>query len=86
MNKLEQAHLQRVAEMPCVVCGNWPVQVHHIETGMGRRKDHMRVIALCYDHHQGANGLHTIGRKAWVQRYGREADLMAKMLNKMQGE
>lgn len=83
MKKHEREHLEKVAQQPCMVCGAWPVQVHHIETGMGRKKDHLRVISLCYRHHQGEDGLHTIGRKAWVQRYGREVDLMAKMLERM---
>lgn len=48
---------------------------HHIETGLGRKKDHDRTISLCHNHHQGKDGFHTIGSKAWEAIHGTEAEI-----------
>lgn len=76
--KAEKQHLDQVAQIPCIVCGNWPVHVHHAETGFGGQRDHMKVLPLCPNHHTGVQGIHTLGRKKWQARYGDEADLLKK--------
>jgi hypothetical protein len=50
--------------------------VHHCFTGAGGRKDHFKVIPLCHYHHQGKEGIHTLGRKKWQAAYWAEADLL----------
>lgn len=82
MNKAEREHMAKVAEMPCIVCGNFPVQVHHALTGGGGRKNHMKVLPLCYLHHQGAEGIHTIGRKPWQNLHGTETELLESLHDK----
>ena len=77
--KAEREHMARVKEMPCIICGNWPVDVHHAETKMGLRKDHMRVLPLCYLHHRGELGIGTLGRKAWEKRFGTQRELLDKL-------
>jgi hypothetical protein len=42
------AHMERVAQMGCLVCGAWPVEVHH-ET---IPHDDMLVLPLCPRHHR----------------------------------
>ncbi len=66
-------------ELGCIVhaCGA-PPEIHHCETGAGGRKDHDKVIPLCYHHHRGTEGIHTIGRKKWQAKYGTEKELMQK--------
>lgn len=59
LNAAERAHIGRVKEMACGVCGaSGPSDAHHIE-------QHMQYlcIPLCKDCHQGShNGIH--GRRA----------------------
>lgn len=71
--KSEKAHMNKVAQLPCAVCGIQPVSVHHIRTGigMGRRANNFQVIPLCYEHHQGNKGIHGMGRKAWELYIGK---------------
>lgn len=58
-NSTERAHLARVKEMACGVCGaSGPSDAHHIEQHM-----QFLCIPLCKDCHQGShNGIH--GRRA----------------------
>ena len=81
MNKAEKAHLSAVAALGCIVC-KAPACVHHIRTGqgMGQRASHFETIPLCHYHHQGAEGIHTIGTKRWQAKYGYERELLAKTL------
>lgn len=69
---------EQIRNFGCVVCES-PASIHHIETGMGGRKNHDRVIPLCYCHHQGEDGIHTIGRKKWQAKYGTEQELFEKI-------
>ena len=72
MKKADREHIEKVLQLPCSVCGNWPVNAHHTGTGMGRRKTHLKAIPLCFDHHQGKHGFHTMGSKAWEAEFGTE--------------
>lgn len=52
---------------PCVVCkesGN----VHHVHDG-GEPPDDYLTISLCPLHHQGSEGIHTLGRGKWEREY-----------------
>lgn len=62
-------------EIHCVICVDYGTEIHHIETGAGGRKNHDRVIPLCFKHHRGAEGIHFIGRKVWCERFGTEQEL-----------
>ena len=86
MTAAESAHMGRVAALGCVVCkklmlGNTPASVHHVRagTGWGRASD-FEVIPLCPHHHQGDEGLHTLGTKAWARKYWSEAELLEAVL------
>ena len=76
----------RVAALGCIVCrragfGQTPAEVHHIRTGTGwGRSSHFRTLPLCFHHHRGADGIHTIGTKAWVRRYGSEESLLLEVV------
>jgi hypothetical protein len=52
--------MDRVAKLPCSVCGVYGVQLHHIrETlGMSQRASNWLVIPLCPDCHTGKRGVH----------------------------
>lgn len=58
-------------------------EIHHCLTGAGGRKDHDKVICLCYGHHRGRDGIHTISRKIWQLKHGSEISLMVKTQDKI---
>jgi len=69
----ERIHLLRVKRLPCSICHKAaPSQAHHTDTKMGLKKDHNKVIPLCYEHHQGKKGIHHLGRKTWETAYNSE--------------
>lgn len=79
MTKAEREHMAKVKLQPCIICGCGPVDVHHAGTGMGGRKNHMKVLPLCQFHHTGVKGIHKIGRRNWQELYGTETELLAKL-------
>ena len=64
--------MDKVASLPCAICGAYGVHVHHIRTGigMGRRASNFDTLPLCPEHHQGMTGIHGMGRKAWERHHG----------------
>lgn len=54
--------------------------IHHCGTGAGGRKDHDKVICLCWGHHLGPEGIDgkKISKRAWQEKYGSEVTLLAK--------
>jgi hypothetical protein len=82
--KADPAYLARVRELPCCVCEAFgerqigPSFSHHVICGrFSQRKTPDRMaISLCYDHHQGARGIHT-DKSAWVQEYGKDHEYTA---------
>lgn len=80
-------HLSRVAELPCVVCGAQPVEVHHILEGRtpGRRSPDWLAIPCCLDCHRGSkNGIHGEGNMWRVMRKT-EHDCLAETLETLYG-
>lgn len=72
----QRAKWEILREGGCYICqASWP-SIHHLFTGMGGRKDHDKVAALCYYHHQGEAGIHTLGRREFAERFKSEAELM----------
>ena len=75
-NAAERAYMGRVADLGCVVCQQ-PAQVHHLTgAGMGLRAAHSEIIPLCMNHHTGNEGIHTIGKRTWQERYGYEREFL----------
>lgn len=59
----ECRHFVRVAQMPCLVCGARPVQIHHVTASIhgGRiSRSHSRVVPLCFAHHKVEGGLDSV--------------------------
>lgn len=77
---------EKIRLLGCQVVGyhTGALAIHHIETGAGGTKDHDRVICLCHNHHQGADGIHTIGRKAWQEIHGTEAEVFERQMLELQ--
>lgn len=60
------AHMARVAALPCMVCGYWPVEVHHLTVP----RDDMKVAPLCAKHHRrefGPGSFHYSPSAFWAE-------------------
>lgn len=68
MNADEKRHVERIAQMPCLVCGAWPVEVNHVKDGPGGKRDHRFVSPLCPRHHRI-----TVDSKVSYESMSREA-------------
>lgn len=81
-----QAHMARVAALPCVVCHKpGPSEVHHLICGRfgSSRADDFNTIPLCFECHRGQHGIHA-GKETWVAINGPDTDFLpvvADMLN-----
>ena len=76
MTKAEKAHKAKLADMACVICeriyGQHPggnVTLHHLRTGGWGKGGWDTLIPLCHNHHQGPEGIHTLGTKAWERMF-----------------
>ena len=78
------AHMDRVAMLPCLVCGAWPVEVHH----EGEPRCDMNVLPLCPRHHRrefGVGARH-YSTKAFHDEHGDSSMLLAKVRDMLAGE
>ena len=73
----EKRHMQKVAEMGCIVCSHiyghqdTPAQVHHVRVNHGwGRTSHELTIPLCLEHHTGRTGVHSMGRNEFEKMHG----------------
>lgn len=90
-NTEEKKHWQRIANIPCIVgpegCNyrGLPVTIHHCGTGAGGRKNHMKVLPLCWEHHLGKEGIDgkRISKREWQLRYGQEDILLLRVARRL---
>ena len=72
----ERRHMAKVASMGCCVCERHgypgtPAQVHHVRARHGwGRSGHKAVIPLCWEHHNGKTGVHSMGRQQFEDMHG----------------
>ena len=83
--KLEKERLEIIGNMPCYACyqdgKEVQAEVHHIRkhTGWGLRPSHFDTIPLCPAHHRtGKISVH-LGKKAFVEKYGTEQEILKKV-------
>lgn len=95
MRKDDREHLQRVAELGCVVCRNLgygasPAEIHHLRNGcgVGQRSSHRRAIPLCPPHHRtGGYGVAVhAGQKTWEKIYGSEEELLEQVIRELRSD
>lgn len=83
MTNEEKAYQNAVAELGCIACMldgrlNNYVSIHHVD---GRTKPgaHMKILALCFPHHQGGTkfepSVHP-WKRAFEKKYGSQETLM----------
>lgn len=85
-------YLERVRSCRCVVCTimgqvqSTPTAAHHVESIRDGVSDYA-TVALCHDHHQGGNGVHTLSRRTFQMRYQlSDVDLIALTIRQMDRE
>ena len=81
MTKNESRYLSRVAELPCVLCGDQPVEIHHLRSGQGmaQRAAHWLCMPLCPTCHRGTHGVHGDRQLLKAQKLD-EVDLLARTI------
>ena len=84
MRQAEKAYLDRVAQLPCVLCGAHGVHIHHAREGQGmaQRAQHWLAIALCPECHTGSGGIHGNRNRLKLQKCD-EMDLLSRTIEAM---
>lgn len=73
----EIAHMNAVAQIPCLVCGAWPVEIHHELNP----RSNFRVLALCPRHHRReyGPGAYHYSKRAFYEAHGSSEELLARV-------
>lgn len=78
----DKAHLNWVASQPCMIPGcSDRSNVHHIRI-LGELRDDKKTIPLCYNHHQGDEGIHGLGKHVFRERYGHELGMLKDLMGR----
>lgn len=85
-NAAERRHELRLETLPCFGCGRFGVSCHHTMLDFPAkrwRRDHRFQLPLCWDCHQGPNGIHGLGSESkWLASIGMtEAEAIAYTLD-----
>lgn len=82
----EKRHMDKVRKVGCIIKNHeceGRTTIHHTGTGAGGRKNHMKVLPLCEEHHLGTRGINSLtgamSRREWESVYGTEAELLIKL-------
>lgn len=80
----DKSRFAKLKRMGCCICGMFyktktQPEIHHIETSMGRRKNHRRTIPLCPRHHQTDYLSVHVSKKFFEHIFGTESELLAKV-------
>lgn len=86
----ERRHHERIAGMSCVVCDALGIgqltntTVHHIREGQGmsQRASHWLAVPLCWDDHQGPNGVHGNRTRMRMAKMD-ELDMLAETIRRL---
>lgn len=98
-NAAERRHWDALLKLGCILAGRIAhegfecqgrVTIHHCGTGGGGRKDHLKVLPLCWEHHLGAKGIDgkRMSKRQWQETYGTEDELLEMLhirLNQIEG-
>jgi hypothetical protein len=77
-------HMAMVARIPCLVCGAWPVELHH----EGKPRSDWNVLPLCPAHHRReyGPGAYHYSARAFYAAHGSSAELLAKVAQLVSGQ
>lgn len=84
-SKTEKKWMDKVAQLPCVLCGAHGVQLHHIREGQGmaQRASNFLVVPLCPDCHTGPMGVHGDKTMMRIKKLS-ELDMLAQTIEALQ--
>ena len=80
----EKRHMDRIAQLPCIVCylqglGASPSEIHHL-SGKTAEGAHFKIIPLCFLHHRSGENTLWVSRHPYKsqfeRRYGTEQYLL----------
>jgi len=80
--KKEKEHMAAVKTLPCVICGTYGVDCHHI-CDTGRRLGHFYTLPLCKKCHTGRDGFSGLNRGAWDKSLRHQIDLCKETHRKL---
>jgi len=91
MTNDEKRHKAKLADMACMICERvygqhvgGGVELHHLRTGGWGKGDYRTLIPLCFNHHRGADGIHTMGTKAWERHFDvSQQDLLTEAMERI---
>lgn len=76
-NAAERRHFERVAQLPCLVSGEWPVTLHHTSASIhgGRtNRSHRHVVPLAARYHLIQHGaresVEALSHRGFFEAYG----------------
>ena len=75
--KSDKEFMAKIASLPCIACGDYPVQVHHICEG-GRRLGHKYTLPLCENCHEGSFSIGN-AKKSFTAKYGTELEMLQEV-------
>ena len=75
MKKSDKDYMARVAEIPCLVCGETEVELHHVRR-FGETRKVSQVVPLCVYHHRAGGGIHHLGQKKWEREFYSQDELL----------
>lgn len=89
MIKSEKQHLDRVAQLGCLLCAEFgqpgiPAEIHHIREGQGasQRASNWLAVPLCASCHRGPTGVHGDRTLMRIAKMG-ELDLLAETIRRL---
>ena len=80
--KAESDHMAKISRLNCIICGTFPVEVHHI-TDCGRRLGHFFTLPLCVNCHRGNRGFSGKDRSSWDKSLSNQLKLLNKVYYKI---
>ena len=84
MRNADKQWMNRIAQLPCCICGDEPVHVHHIREGQGmaQRASNFLTLPVCPSCHTGPRGIH--GDKSVLRQAKKgELDLLADTIERL---
>ncbi|MCJ8138568.1 Ref family recombination enhancement nuclease [Falsirhodobacter halotolerans] len=81
-------HIEAVKQLPCVICGASPVEVHHCYSHRygSRKRSDFETIPLCVRHHRiGPEAIHQ-DKAAWEAANGPDTDFLSTVADMLAGD
>lgn len=85
---MDEKRAEQLVEIGCIVCllhdhRKVAASIHHL-TGikyraLGKKASDKHTIPLCFNHHQGNDGVHVMGMRPWEAKYGTQSELLERV-------